>query len=132
MKNLANCKPSEFLVQTNKIRKSVEKWLKITDISNIRKAVPPAKDGQTAEERKAELEKQAKKNLSKMLDSVMEKHPNETLELIALMCFIEPENVDDYPVSFYLEAFTELMNDKAVLGFFTSLLSLARTDTLTA
>ena len=48
------------------------------------------------------------------------------------MCFIEPENVDDYPVSFYLEAFTELMNDKAVLGFFTSLLSLARTDTLTA
>ena len=132
MKNLANCKPSEFLVQTNKIRKSVEKWLKITDIMNIRKAVPPAKDGQTAEERKAELEKQAKKNLSKMLDSVMEEHPNETLELIALMCFIEPENVDDYPVSFYLEAFTELMNDKAVLGFFTSLLSLARTDTLTA
>ena len=132
MKNLANCKPSEFLVQTNKIRKSVEKWLKLTDIANIRKAVPPEKEGQTREERKKELEKQAQKNLSKMLDSVLEKHPVETLEVIALMCFIEPDNVDDYPVSFYLEAFTELMNDKAVLGFFTSLLSLARTDTLTA
>lgn len=131
MKNLANCKPSEFLVQTNKIRKSVEKWLKLTDIMNIRKNVPPEKEGQTEEDRKKELEKQAKKNLSKMLDSVLEEHPQETLELIALMCFIEPQNVDDYPVSFYLEAFTELMNDKAVLGFFTSLLSLGQTGTST-
>ena len=66
MKNLANCKPSEFLVQTNKIRKSVEKWLKITDIMNIRKVVPPEKEGQTAEERKAEREYFIKKfNLGK-------------------------------------------------------------------
>lgn len=37
MKNLANCTPSEFLKQTNKIKKSVEKWLKATDIMEIRK-----------------------------------------------------------------------------------------------
>lgn len=132
MKNLANCKPSEFLVQTNKIRKSVEKWLKVTDIAKIRKCVPPEKEGQTPEERQNEMEEQAKKNLSMMLDSIMESHPQETLEVIALMCFVEPKDVDDYPTSFYLEAFTELINDKAVLGFFTSLLNLARMDILTA
>lgn len=127
MKNLANCKPSEFLVQTNRIRKSVEKWLKVTDVIRIRKNVPPEKEGQTKEERKEELAAQIQKNLSLMLDSILEEHPEETLELIALMCFVEPTNVDDYPMSFYIEAVTELINDKAVLGFFTSLVSLGQT-----
>jgi hypothetical protein len=44
MKNLANCKPSEFLKQTNRIRKSVSKWLTDTDIANIRKRMPNIKD----------------------------------------------------------------------------------------
>ena len=39
-KNLANCTPKEFLVQTNRLRKSAEKWLKATDIMNIRKNIP--------------------------------------------------------------------------------------------
>lgn len=132
MKNLANCTPTEFLTQTNKIRKSVERWLNATDILNIRKNVPPAKEGQTREERKAELDKQAKANLNKMFDAILEEHPKETLELIALMSFVEAKNVDDYPMSFYFEAFTELINDKAVINFFTSLVSLAQTDILTS
>ena len=40
MKNLANCKPSEFLKQTYKIKKSVEKWIKDVDLMNIRKNMP--------------------------------------------------------------------------------------------
>ena len=126
MKNLANCKPTEFLVQTNRIRKSVEKWLKLTDIMNIRKNVPPVKEGQTREERKAELEEQSKENFNRILDAVLEKYPQETVELLGLLCFIEPENVDDYPMSFYLESFNEIINDKAVLGFFTSLVNLGQ------
>ena len=51
MKNLANCKPSEFLVQTNRIRKSVENWLTVTDILNIRRNQPELKEGMTKEER---------------------------------------------------------------------------------
>lgn len=132
MKNLANCKPSEFLVQTNKIRKSVEKWLKMTDLQGIRKRMPPVKEGQTAEERRKELESQAMKNLSTMLDSIMEEHPTETLELLALMCFVEPQNVDDYPISFYLENFSEIIRDQAVVSFFTSLIQLGQTNILTA
>lgn len=127
MKNLANCKPSEFLVQTNKIRKSVEKWLRLTDIPNIRKNVPEFKEGQTKEEHRAEMLEQARVNLNKIFDAILEEHPQETLELIGLLCFIEPEDVDNHPVSFYLEAVSELIDDKAVLGFFTSLVNLGQT-----
>lgn len=132
MKNLANCKPSEFLAQTNKIRKSVSNWLKLTDIMNIRKTMPSLTDGMTKDERKAAMQEQAKKNLSAMLDAVLEKYPNETLEVLGLCCFIEPEDVDNHEVSEYLTAFTEIINNEAVLGFFTSLIKLGQTDTLTA
>lgn len=131
MKNLANCKPSEFLAQTNKIRKFAERWLSLTGIPNIRKNVPPIKEGQSAEERKAELEKQARTNFQKILDAILEDHPQETLELLGLMCFVEPEDVDNYPVSYYLTSFNEIMGDEAVLGFFTSLMNLAQKGILT-
>ena len=137
LKTLASCKPSEFLVQTNRIRKSAEKWIKETGIVEIRSMQPELEevpDGATLDERVAIIERNKKKmeqqglsNLSNMLDSILEEHPQETLELMALCCFVDPENVDDYPVSDYLTAFTSLITDKAVIGFFTSLLSLVQT-----
>ena len=131
MKNLANCKPSEFLVQTNKIRKAVENWLTITDLKAIRKRVPVLKEGLSAEEKDKEMEKQVRKNLSAMLDSIMGEHPQETIELLALLCFVEPEKADDYPINFYLENLSEIIADKAVLGFFTSLMNLGQSGILT-
>ncbi len=71
---------------------------------------------------------QVKKNLTDIFDSILDEHPDETLEVLALCCFIEPENADDYPVSFYLNAATDLMNDEAVISFFTSLLRWGRTN----
>lgn len=139
MKNLANCKPSEFLRQTNRIRKSVSKWLTMTDILNIRKRLPKyeiAAPGSTAEERAEVIRrnaalkrKQASENVMAMLDAVLEDHPDETLELLALCCFVEPEHVDDHTVSEYLEAFSELISDEAVMGFFTSLSKLGLRNT---
>lgn len=142
LKTLATCKPSEFLRQTNRIKKSAEKWLTDTDIINIRKRMPVLEmvpqDG-TDEERnavfnrnKAKVQEQAKTNISAMLDAILDDHPDETLELLALCCFVEPENVDDYTVGEYLTAFNSLINDKAVLDFFTSLASLAQMNTLKA
>lgn len=122
MKNLANCKPSEFLTQTNKIRKSVGKWLADTDIMNIRKRVPHLTEGMSDEEKQKALEKQISENSTAILDAIMEEHPQETLELLALMCFVEPENVDDHEVVEYLEAFQELLSNQAVLNFFMSLM----------
>lgn len=39
MKNLSNCKPSEFLRQTARIRKSVAKWLEVTDLIDRKSVV---------------------------------------------------------------------------------------------
>lgn len=125
MKNLSNCKPSEFLQQTNKIRKSVSKWLTDTDIVNIRKRIPKVDENASSEERKEAFDKQATKNVNAIFDAILEEHPTETLELLALMCFVEPENVDDYKMSEYLESLNELINDASVLSFFTSLVKLA-------
>lgn len=122
MKNLANCKPSEFLVQTNKIRKSVSKWLTDTDIMNIRKRMPEIPEDSTEEEKKEIFNKQATANFNAILDSILDDHPQETLELLALLCFVEPDHVDDYPITEYIKSFQELLGDETVISFFTSLI----------
>ena len=131
MKNLANCKPSEFLLQTNKIRKSVAKWLTVTDIHEIRKRVPKYTDDMDAEKRAEVRNAQMQSNLSAILDAALEEHPMETLEVMALACFIEPEDADNHPMSEYLKAIGELIADESVLSFFTSLVSLGNNGILT-
>lgn len=128
MKNLANCKPTEFLKQTNRIRKSVEKWMKVTDIANIRAELPDIPKDMPVHEARAMLAEQARKNVSRIMDNIMDKHPDETLELLALCCFVEPENVDDHSVAEYLDAFSDIMENEAVLRFFTSVVRLGRTN----
>ena len=134
MKNLATCKPSEFLRQTNRIKKSVEKWLTATDIMNIRKKTPDftlIKEGTDKSEARAILEEnkrkrdeQVRKNLSLILDAILDEHSDETLELLALLCFVEPKDVDDYPMEDYLNSIAEMIGNEAVIGFFTSLAQL--------
>lgn len=124
MKNLANCKPSEFLRQTVKIKKSVEKWLKLTDIMNIRKNVPTLPKDMSIVEKNKRLAEIGRENVSKMFDAIAEKHPDETMELLALCCFVEPENVDDHEIAEYLDSFAELIANESVRNFFTSLVNL--------
>ena len=88
MKTLANCKPSEFLRQTNKIRKAVSAWMTATDIANIRARLPekePVPENATKEEKVAiiqrnteKLKKQRIENLNAILDAVLDEHPDET------------------------------------------------------
>ena len=132
MKNLANCKPSEFLKQTNRIRKSASKWLADTDILSIRKRMPDIPDDATDEEIKKAMEEQAKENVNLILDAMLEEHPDETLELLALLCFVEPKDVDKYSVTEYLKSFEELMSNREVVSFFTSFMRLVNTTTGTS
>lgn len=135
MKTLANCSPKEFFQQTMKIRRAVEKWLKDTSILEIRARVPEfapevkedmTKDelAKTIQKRKEVFAEQAKKNAYDMIDAMMEEHADETIELMALICFIEPEKANDHPMSEYLANINEIINDQAVMDFFTSLMSL--------
>lgn len=139
MKTIATCKPSEFLKQTNRLRKAAAKWMQDTDIINIRKRIPifdvvPPDATQEEKEKifrknKELSEKQAIENVNAILDAALENYPDETLEILALCCFVEPEHVDDYEVTDYLNAFTELLQNNAVISFFTSLARLGQTVT---
>ena len=134
IKTLATCTDIEFLKQTNKVRHAVEEWLTATDIANIRKRMPEyeaipddKEEAEAVRERNKELQmEQAKKNLDAMLDAMLEEHPEETLKVIRLCCFVEPDD-DTHKVTYYLGAFSEMLGDKEVLRFFTSLMSLAQT-----
>lgn len=137
-KNLANCTPTEFVTQTYRIKKAAEKWLKATDIIKIRRNVPKLDlpDAPEAEEQLEEYHKKLRdasyENLSKIIDVVMGEYPRETVELLGLVCFVEPKDVDKYKMTDYLTNLNEIINDEAVLSFFTSLMRLGRTNTLGA
>ena len=131
MKTLANCTPREFLTQTSKIRKSVEKWLTLTKILEIRKNQPEVEAAASEEVRKAALEKQVRLNLSSMLDAILDEYPEETAELLGLLCFIEPEDLDNHSMSELLANVTEILNSEEVLSFFISLAQLGNRGILT-
>lgn len=134
MKNLATCKPTEFIAQTAKIKDAVKGWLNVTEIMEIRRKAPkydaiPA--GATAEEKAEIIKSNAKKqrdqsaeNLSEMIDKMLVEHPQETLNVLALCCFVEPDHVDDHTVDEYFECILELIQSKSVMNFFTLLAQL--------
>lgn len=129
MKTLATCSPVEFLVQTNKIRRSVESWLTMTKVMEIRKRLPELPQGAKPEDIKKARQEQAKKNFSAILDSVLEEHPQETAELLGLLCFIEPEDLENHSMLEIISAVNELIPSPEVLSFFTSLTQLVQTVT---
>lgn len=124
MKNLSTCKPSEFLAQTIKIKNLVKDWLEATKILDIRKNMPKLDENISAEERTKAIVNQALGNWSDMLDKMFIDNAEKTLALIALVNFVEPENVDDYEMGDYLESIGQLLNDERVLSFFISLVRL--------
>lgn len=138
MKNLANCKPSEFLKQTFRIKKVAEEWLTATNILEIRKRVPELikiTNAMTDEEKadafvknKKTMREQSVLNLKEMLNNIIDENADKTLELMALCCFVEPEQVDEHPMSEYLESLGELLSDPGVISFFTSLVQLGQTN----
>lgn len=126
MKTLANCNPIEFLVQTNKIRKAVENWLSLTKVMEIRKNLPKPKEDATPEEKRQIVMEQIKKNAGAMLDSIMGEYPQETAELLGLMCFVEPQDLEKHQMREFFGAFAELINCSEVIDFFISLTQLDR------
>lgn len=139
MKNLANCTPSEFVAQTVRIKKVAQDWIDATKIFEILRVTPAYKTlpaGATAEERAQVIRENAKlqqdqglQNFSRLFDAAFEMNAQKTLEILALCCFVEPGDVDDHPMSWYLESVTNLIHEKAVLDFFSSLAQLAQKNT---
>lgn len=141
LKTLATCKPTEFFAQTVKIRKSVANWLTVTGIAEIRRRVIPKEPipDNATKDQIAEIEKkfkeanleQGKKNALAIFDAMMEEHPQETMEVLALCCFVDPERIDDYPMDMYLLGLSDMLSSRAVLRFFTTCIQWGRALGLT-
>lgn len=132
MKTLANCSPREFLVQTNKIRKAVSNWLSLTKILEIRKAQPKYAENATEEERRAAITQQIQDNANAMLDAILDEHPEETAELLGLICFVEPDDLDNHSMTEFFGAVSEILDSREVLDFFISLAKLGSMNTSAA
>lgn len=139
MKNLATCKPSEFVAQTAKIRTAVANWLDVTDFFKIRNERPAYKvlpENATPEDKYNVIHANAEikrnhviKNINMILDNMLAKHPQETLEILALCCFVDPAQVDEHTIDEYFECVMDIFQSKAVLRFFSLLAQLDQKPT---
>lgn len=137
MKNLANCKPSEFFKQAYKTKKAAEKWMKDVDFIELRSRMPElikiTKEMTDEEKQDAfrENQKRVRKaginNTMEILDKAMGEHADETLEILAYCFFLEPSEIDNYEVKDFLQGVTEILTTPEVISFFTSVAQLGQT-----
>lgn len=120
MKTIANLNGVEFLRAINRTRHAVEKLMKVTDVLNIWKKNPAFTGEETPEERHEKQRNQIKKNLNDILDSLLEKHPEETYECIMALCVREEGEPEPDGIALVMAAFN-LISDKRVLDFLLQL-----------
>lgn len=120
MKTIANLNGVEFLRAINRTRHAVEKLMKVTDVLNIWKKNPTFTGEETPEERHEKQRNQIKKNLNDILDSLLEKHPEETYECIMALCVREEGEPEPDGIALVMAAFN-LISDKRVLDFLLQL-----------
>ena len=141
-KNLANCTPDEFLDQTYLIMNAAEKFMKVNDILGIRgrkveglQEIPADNEEEADRIRKENAKKitaQRMKNVKDLLTSMLHTNKSETLELLALSCFIAPEDINNYSMPYFLRNVGEMISNQDVLAFFTSLAQLEQTGIFSA
>lgn len=123
MKTLANCTPREFMRQTVKLRKPFSEWLEKTGISEFRKRRPEGLDEMAVDEQTKALTLQSRRNLQDMLFTAFEKDEEGTLNVLALCCFVEPEQADEYTMAEYIKAVLDMLNNEVVRDFFMLFMS---------
>lgn len=129
MKTLANCSLVEFLRQTNKIRNSAADFMEESGVLEIRKRKPEFSGKETDEEKKEKRNKQVRKNLSDMVDSLMDTNAEKTAELLGMLCFMEPEEVASAKGIDFVTPAIELLNSKPVIDFLILLAKLGEMNT---
>ena len=120
MKTIANLNGVEFLRAINRTRHAVEKLMTVTDVLKIWKKAPTFKGDETPEERHEIARNQIKKNLNDMLDTLLEKHPEETYACIMALCVREEGEPEPDGIEMVMAAFN-LISDKRVLDFLLQL-----------
>ena len=120
MRTIANLSGVEFLRAINRTRHAVEKLMKVTDVLGIWKKNPTFEGDETPEERHEKQREQIKKNLNDILDSLLEKHPEETYECIMALCVRDEGEPEPDGIELIFAAFS-LISDKRVVDFLLQL-----------
>ena len=120
MRTIANLNGVEFLRAINRTRHAVEKLMKVTDVLNIWKKNPTFTGEETEEEKLKMAREQIKKNLNDILDTLLEKHPEETYECIMALCVRDEGEPEPDGIELIMAAFN-LISDKRVLDFLLQL-----------
>ena len=120
MRTIANLNGVEFLRAINRTRHAVEKLMKVTDVLNIWKKMPAFKGDETPEEMHEMTREQVKKNLNDILDTLLEKHPEETFECIMALCVRDEGEPEPDGIELVMAAFN-LISDKRVVDFLLQL-----------
>lgn len=123
MKTIATLKGADFLRACNKVRYVAQEMLAETNVLELRKRMPILSEKMTEEERNAALEKQVKKNISDMLDRLLEEKPEETYKLLQAL-IIPDEGAGELDGIDLLCAALELVSDPKVISFLSKLTGL--------
>ena len=122
MKTIAKLNATDFLRRCNKIRYAAYDLVKDTGVMKIRERMPEFTGKETKEEREAMLEVQARKNVSDMLDALLDEHAEQTVEVLKLMCVPEEwEDIDTMDGIDVATAGLEIISAPKVMDFFVSL-----------
>lgn len=127
MKTIASLKGPDFLRACNRTRHAVSDFLTATNVLDLRKVMPVIPDDTTEEQKQELLEKQGKKNISAMLDRMLDEYPEETYNLLLTLTL--PEGEEDPDGLDLITAGLDLITAPKVMAFFTKLMELAPTTT---
>lgn len=133
MRTIATLKGTEFLRAVNNARHAVEKLLKTTNAAGIWKAMPAFEGNETEDEKHEKTKAQVKRNLSNLLDALLETHADETLECIKALCVMdkpahEPDGIDQDEGNTepdgidLMMAALDIITDDRILDFFGKLM----------
>ena len=120
MRTIANLSGVEFLRAINRTRHAVEKLMKVTDVLGIWKKMPTFTGEESPEEQHEKARAQVKENLNEILDTLLEKHPEETFECIMALCVREEGEPEPDGIELVMAAFN-LISDKRVVDFLLQL-----------
>lgn len=116
MKTLMNCNAKEFLVQTNKMRKKVEKLVKAIDFDGISANFSGIVETATAKEKV----KKIYPILSNIMDICFEKDVDTVLEIVAMARFEDVAETEKLEPNEIMNFVQEMIQSERVINFFTS------------
>lgn len=127
MKTLANCSTREFLVQTNKMRLKVERFIKLIDLKKYKDEIISIKNARNGEKKiqPVEIVKMLYPIFSDIFTSCFETDIDLTFEIVALATFQTVEDVEKMQPNEIIEIFNAIISSKRVIDFFTSSVKLA-------